>query len=393
MRILIAPDSFKGSLNSVGVAEAMAAGARRALLEAEIALLPLGDGGEGTLAALAVATGAETRTLTVRGPLGEPVQASYALFDAGQTAFVEMAEASGLSRVPLDRRDPLRATTYGTGELIAVALASGCKRLLIGIGGSATNDGGAGALVALGARFLDAAGRDLPPGGAALAHLHQIDLSHFRAPTDVEIVAACDVTNPLLGPEGASAIYGPQKGATAADIAALDTALARFADVAAAAVGRDERDTPGAGAAGGLGFGLLSFLGARLQRGIDLFLHAVEFDTRLSHADLVLSGEGRIDLQTVLYGKTLSALAALCRAAGVDFIAFAGGLNDDLAAVEDLDEQGYTALVPVTPRPMELAAAMAQAPALISAATERALRIYAAGLRRGDTTRFNGTGA
>jgi len=377
VRILIAPDSLKGSLASPEVAAAMAAGVRAALPDAEVVPLPVGDGGEGSLAALVAATGARTVTRRVTGPVGDPVEAAIALLPDGETAFIEMAQASGLSRVAPECRRVREATTYGTGELIAAALASGARRILIGIGGSATNDGGAGMLTALGARLLDADGRELPPGGAALLRLARIDLGGWRVPADREFIVACDVTNPLTGPEGASAIYGPQKGATPEDVALLDAALERFADVAAGLLGRDLRNTPGAGAAGGLGFALVAFLGARLERGVDLLLDAIRFDDHLAGAELVLTGEGRFDHQTLPFYKTIAGVARRCQRAGVPVIAIVGGI---LGEIGDYRAAGIVGIMPIVPRPMSLDEAMRDAALLTTDATRRALELYLAGM-------------
>jgi glycerate kinase len=376
MKIVVAPDSFKGSLTAVEAAAAMAEGVRRVFPDAEIVLLPVGDGGEGTADALVAATGGRLERRTVQGPLGEPVDAAFALLGGGETALVEMAAASGLNRVPEARRDPKVTTTYGTGELIGAALASGARRLIVAIGGSATNDGGAGAMAALGARFLDDAGQPLPPGGAALARLARIDLTGFRRPgPGVQVVIASDVTNPLCGPTGASAVYGPQKGATADDVRLLDAALAHYAAVVRRDVGRDIRDTPGAGAAGGLGAALLAFLDAEMRRGIHLVLEAIRFEERLRGADLVLSGEGRIDGQTAA-GKTLSGIGEACKRAGVPLLAFAGALADDLPDLEALGVSGVAAL---PSRPMSEAEAVANAGPLLTAAVTRALQLVALG--------------
>lgn len=379
MKIVVAPDSFKGSLKSPEVARAMAAGVRRALPDAAIVELPVGDGGEGTLDALVAATGGDFERHTVVGPLGEPVTARLGLLGDGETVFVEMAEASGLSLVPVSRRDPLRATTYGTGELIRAALKTGRKRLLIGIGGSATNDGGAGALQALGVRLLDGAGTELPPGGAALENLASLDCSGFQSPAGVEVMVACDVTNPLLGVEGASAIYGPQKGASPADISRLDRALAHFAVRVAQNLGKDWKEAPGAGAAGGLGFALLAFLGARLERGVSLVLNAVRIDDALEGADLVLTGEGRIDRQTTAYGKTLTGIGERARNAGVPVLALAGSLGEDLG---DYRSAGIGGVATVVPGPMALEAAMSGAAVLVEDASRRLVEVFEAGRRR-----------
>lgn len=376
LKIVIAPDSFKGSLKSPEVARAMAAGARAAVPDAEVVVLPVGDGGEGTLDALVTATRGSFKTHTVTGPLGEPVAARLGLLGDGETVFVEMAEASGLSLVPTAERDPHRATTYGTGELIRAAFATGRKRLLVGIGGSATNDGGAGALQALGIRLLDASGQDLPPGGAPLQHLASIELEGFRVPDGIDIVAACDVTNPLTGPEGASAIYGPQKGASPQDVAILDAALAHYAVISAAKLGKQWHDAPGAGAAGGLGFALLAFLGARLERGVQLVLDAVQFETQLEGADLVLTGEGRIDRQTTQYGKTLTGIGERAQRLGVPVLALAGSVSADLG---DYRKAGLCGVASVVPRPMTLEEAMRDGALLVEDASRRMVEVFVAG--------------
>jgi len=376
LKIVIAPDSFKGSLKSPEVAQAMAVGVRVAVPDAEIVILPVGDGGEGTLDALVTATGGAFETHRVSGPLGEPVTARLGLLGDGETVFVEMAEASGLSLLSAAERDPCRTSTYGTGELIRAALATGRKRLLIGIGGSATNDGGAGALQALGVRLLDAAGRELPAGGAALQQLSAIDLDGFRVPDGVEVVVACDVTNPLTGPEGASAIYGPQKGASPKDVTHLDAALAHYAVITTAKLGKEWKDSPGAGAAGGLGFALLAFLGARLERGVQLVLDVVQFDSHLDGADLVLTGEGRIDRQTTEYGKTLTGIGGRAQRAGVPVLALAGSVADDLG---DYRQAGICGVASVVSRPMTLEEAMRNGATLVKDASRRMVEVFVAG--------------
>ena len=384
MKIVIAPDSFKGSLKSPEVAAAMAAGAASAAPGAEIVQLPVGDGGEGTLDALVAATGGSFETHRVTGPLGEPVNARLGLLGDGETVFVEMAEASGLSLVPTAQRDPLRASTFGTGELIAAALRTGRKRLLIGIGGSATNDGGAGALQALGLSLRDEAGNELPPGGAALEQLASIDRSAFHFPSGVEVIVACDVTNPLIGPEGASAIYGPQKGATPELVERLDRALAHYADRSGQFLGRDWKDAPGAGAAGGLGFALLAFLGARLERGVALVLDAVRFDEQLTGADLVLTGEGRIDRQTTSYGKTLTGIGERALRAGVPVLALAGSVGTDLG---DYRAAGISGVGSVISRPLSLEEAMRDGRILVEEATRRMVEVFLAGRRTSEDER------
>ena len=279
MRVLVAPDSFKGSAAALAVAQAMARGVRAVFPEAEVLPVPIADGGEGTVEALVVATGGALREATVTGPLGQPVVARWGVLGDGETAVVEMAAASGLPLVPRERRDPRRTTTRGTGELMRAALDAGSRKLVVGIGGSATNDGGTGMARALGARFLGPDGAELPEGGAALARLDRVDLSGLDPRlAGAELLVACDVDNPLTGPRGASAVYGPQKGATPEMVRELDAALCRFAERAREATGRDVAGRPGAGAAGGLGAGLLFFTPARLRPGVEIVLEATGFE-------------------------------------------------------------------------------------------------------------------
>ncbi|TMJ93225.1 MAG: glycerate kinase, partial [Actinobacteria bacterium] len=320
------PQSFKGSADAVAVASAIARGVRRAWPEAEVEEVPLADGGEGTVRALVHATKGTTQLTRVHDPLGREIDAAWGIFGDGTTAIVEMAAASGLPLLRPEERDPRVTSTRGTGELILAAAQSGAHRIVIGIGGSATNDGGAGMARALGYRFFDREGRELPEGGAALARLQRIDGQTDPRLVRPAIDVACDVRNPLLGPEGASAVYGPQKGATPEIVRELDAALVRYADVLEAFVGRRIRDVPGAGAAGGLGAGLLAFLDARLVSGAELVLGAVGFAERLRGADLVITGEGRIDRQSG-YGKLTGAVAAAARRARVPVVAVAGGLG------------------------------------------------------------------
>lgn len=346
MKIIVAPDSFKGSLSAEAAAEAIAAGVRRAWPHAEIVLLPLADGGEGTAQALVTMTAGKIVHRNVTGPLGKPVQAAFGLLGpGGTTAVVEMAQAAGLHLVPPARRDPRLTTTFGVGELIHAALKQKVSRIIVGLGGSATNDGGAGAMQALGARFLDQSGRQLPPGGAALARLSRIDMDNFIFPIgQIEVLAASDVRNPLVGPDGASAVYGPQKGAGTAMVAELDDALAHYADVLRRDLGQDVALLPGAGAAGGLGAALAAFLGASFRPGIDVVLDAAGFEARAKDAAWVLTGEGRIDRQT-LSGKAISGLLTRCRVLGVPVAAFGGSV--DAAAEAELQEQGLTQAFPM----------------------------------------------
>lgn len=324
--VLIAADKFKGSLTAVQVAERVTAGLRRVVPDLSVAALPVADGGDGTVAA-AVAGGFERREVRVTGPLGTEVTAAYALREG--TAVVEMAEASGLQLLPDGVFAPLTATTYGTGELLRAALDAGAHTIVFGVGGSATTDGGAGMLAALGARFLDAEGSPVAPGGGPLRDLATADLSGLDPRlSSVSVVLASDVDNPLTGPKGAPAVYGPQKGATPEDVAALDAALAHYARVLAESVGpraAECADSPGAGAAGGIGYGALVGLGASFRPGIEVMLDVLGFAPALARATLVITGEGSLDEQT-LHGKAPAGVAAAARAAGVEVVAVCGRL-------------------------------------------------------------------
>jgi glycerate kinase len=374
-RIVVAPDKFKGSLSALEAAAAIERGLRRALPdEVELASVPMADGGEGTVDAF-LASGAERVVRTVRGPLGEPVEAAFAL--DGTTAIVEMAAASGLELLPETRRDVLRATTYGTGELFRAALDLGATRIVIGIGGSATNDGGAGMLQALGIRLIDGAGNELPPGGATLRGLAKIDLSGLDARAmRATIEVAADVDNPLCGPRGASAVFGPQKGASEADVRELDAALAHFADIGAGALGADWRNHPGAGAAGGLGFALLAFTAATLRPGVEIVAGLRGLSRALENAEAVFTGEGSIDEQT-LRGKTVDGVARLAHAAGaVTIIAFGGRVEPGVK--EALRARGVTAIA-IADAAMPRDEAMRDAGRLLAAAAERSAQLLSTG--------------
>src|SRR5438270_561252 len=325
-RVIVAPQSFKGSADAVAVASAIARGIRRAWPNAETIEMPLADGGEGTVRALVRASGGELRHARVHDPLLRDIDAEWGVLGDRTTAVVEMAAANGLPLLRDDERDPRITSTRGTGDLILAAAASGAHRIVIGIGGSATNDGGAGMARAFGYRFFDRGGSELPEGGAALARLSRIDGQTDPRLVRPAIDVACDVRNPLLGAEGASAVYGPQKGATPEMIRELDAALARYADVLEAFIGRRVRDVPGAGAAGGLGAGLLAFLDARLVSGAELVLGAVGFAKRIVGADLVITGEGRIDRQSG-FGKLTGAVVDAAHRANVPVAAVAGSLG------------------------------------------------------------------
>lgn len=372
MRVLIAPQSFKGSAEAVAVAAAIARGIRRAIPAARCDELPLADGGEGTVHALVGATGGTLHRSQVHDPLLREIDAEWGTLGDGTTAVIEMAAANGLPLLRDDERDPRITSTRGTGELIVAAAQSGATRIIVGIGGSATNDGGAGMARAFGYRFLDASGAELPEGGAALARLHRLDGQTDPRLARPVIDVACDVRNPLLGPEGASAIYGPQKGATPAMVAELDAALGRYADVVERFVGRNVRDVPGAGAAGGLGAGLIAFLDAQLRSGAELVLGAARFAERLGSADLVITGEGRIDAQSV-YGKLTQAVVDAATAAGVPVAIVAGGTGPGHEALRD---RGVGEIEISAPEGMPLAEAMARAEELIEAASERLARRF-----------------
>ena len=326
MRVLVAPDKFKGTMTAAEAAEAIAGGWRRADPKAEVVEVPLADGGEGTLDALVAALGGERHRMSVSGPLGDPVEAEYALVEApeGRLGVVEMARASGLQLLSESRRDPSRTTTLGTGELIRAACEQGARRVLVCIGGSATNDGGAGMAQALGIRLLDGQGRDVRPGGAALLDLARIDMSGLDPSVKTAgFLVATDVDNPLVGPHGASAVYGPQKGASPEDVDLLDRALRHFAAIVHRDLGLDVRDTPGAGAAGGLGGGLIAFLGAKLRPGVEVVMDAVHLRERLQSADLAVTGEGAFDEQS-LHGKAPAGVLRTAADLGVPAIVLCG---------------------------------------------------------------------
>jgi len=381
-RILICPNAFKGSLTAVAAAEAIRDGIRRAALDLlgdhaeEIVtdLLPLADGGDGTLATLVAATRGTIIPCRVRGPRGTEVDAAWGRLGGVRvgTAVIEMALASGLTLLHPSERDPRRTTTYGTGQLLQAALDAGCRAIVVGIGGSATNDGGAGMASALGARLLDAGGSDLEPGGASLADLATVDVSGLTFPHDATFIVASDVDNPLCGPTGASAVYGPQKGASPEVVRELDSALAHYARVLHSQLGKDVAEVPGSGAAGGLGAGLLAFCGARIQSGLDLAMDLTDFDQRLAGCNLVITGEGRVDSQTQR-GKVVAGVARRAHAAGVPVIALAGSLEE--GADRDLRAVGLTAGFCIVDRPSTLEEAMREAGPLLSSASERLLRL------------------
>ena len=365
MKIVIAMSAFKHSLSARAAAEAVARGLRRSELAADLVLLPIADGGNGTLDAF-LAGGGQRIAHTVRDPFGRPVEAAFGVRD--DLAVIEMALASGLELIAADELDPLRTSTYGTGELLRAALAAGARRLIVGMGGSATVDGGAGCLQALGVRLLDADGQDVPPGGGQLHLIRQIDASGLDPRWhEVEVIIASDVDNPTLGDEGAAAVFGPQKGATPVQIETLEANLRHFFTLVADQMGVDVRATPGGGAAGALSAGLMASLGGRIESGIDLIVDLLPFDQALAGADLLITGEGRMDEQT-LHGKGPVGIARRASQYGVPAVALVGGLEIDDALLHD---GGIWAALPIIPAPMPLATALAEADLLVEQAALR----------------------
>ena len=378
MKIVIAPDGFKGNLSALQVAQAIDKGIKRVVPDALTTLKPMADGGEGTVQAMVDATGGKVMTTEVTDPLGGRVSAHWGLLSDKVTGVIEMASASGLPLVPPEKRNPLLTTTYGTGELVLAALESGCRKLIIGIGGSATNDGGAGMAQALGARLLDSTGAELPSGGAALANLEHIDVTNLDSRlADCEVLIASDVSNPLCGAQGASAVYGPQKGATPEMVTQLDAALAHYADVIQRDLGIKVKDVSGAGAAGGLGAGLIVFLKAELIPGIDIVIQATNLVEHLKDADLVFTGEGRLDSQTAR-GKVPTGVAKRAKEFGLPVIAIAGEILDDYHIVY---EHGIDAVLSIAPGPISLSQSMAKAEGLTIDTAERAIRLFLCGKR------------
>ncbi|UNC92225.1 glycerate kinase family protein [Candidatus Contubernalis alkaliaceticus] len=372
MRIVLAPDSFKGSLTAAQAAENMAIGIKKVLPEAQIIKLPLSDGGEGLVDSLVGSMNGEIRRELVSGPLKVPVEAYWGVSEDGKTGVIEMAAASGLTLVPQEKRNPMFTTTYGTGELIKAALKYGCTKLIIGIGGSGTNDGGMGMAQALGVKFLDKERGTLGLGGGQLIKLDHIDISGLDPTLEkASILVACDVNNPLTGTQGASAVYGPQKGADGEMVNKLDNGLKHFAKIIRRDLGVEVEHVPGAGAAGGLGAGIMAFLKGQLTPGIDLVMDMVGLEKELAHCDLVLTGEGRLDAQSV-FGKVPVGVARRGRKFGVPVIALAGSIA---AGAETLHREGITAYFCIIDAPISLTEAKERAAENIQRTTMEIMRL------------------
>lgn len=380
MKIVIAPDSFKGCLNAFTVAQAMSRGVQKVYPDSEIALIPMADGGEGTVEAVLSAVPGERVKVQTTDPLGRPLEAVYGLIDGGSAAVIEMAAASGLPLLSEGEKNPRLTTTYGTGLLIKDALERGVKKILLGIGGSATNDGGAGLASALGVRLLDKQGQELPPGGAALAELAKIDMSELNPLlAKVKIEVACDVQNPLCGPQGASAVYGPQKGAQPGDIHDLDRALRNLGKHLSAITGCDLLELPGGGAAGGVGAGSVGFLGAQLRPGSEIILEVSQAENKIKAADLVLTGEGRTDFQTA-YGKVPVGVAALARKYHVPVLVISGSVE---GSPDALSEHGISTCFSVSEGPVTLEEAFIKAEQQLERAVWRILSVWQLGRESG----------
>ena len=374
-KILLVPDSFKGTLSSRQVCQVMAGQLRRFFPQAQVKSIPVADGGEGSVEAFLAAAGGERRTRTVTGPFGEPVEAFYGVLGDGRTAVIEMAACAGLPLAE-GRLNPERATTYGVGELLLAAKEAGCTKAILGLGGSCTNDGGVGAAAALGAKFTRADGAAFIPTGGTLGEIAALDVSPVaQALQGMELTAMCDIDNPLYGEAGAAAVFAPQKGADAAMVARLDAGLRHLGQVAARCLGRDFSHLPGAGAAGGLGFGMAAFCGAQLRMGIDAVLDAVGFDSLLPGTDMVFTGEGKIDSQSAR-GKVVSGVAARCRKAGVPVVAVVGQIGQGF---EEMYQQGLTAVFSINRAAQPFAESRFHAGENLALTMENIARLLAAG--------------
>ena len=377
MKILVAPQEFKGSISALSASEAAKNGILRVFPEAEVVLCPVADGGDGTLETLVEVSGGEVRTCSVQNPIGETIQAQWGAMGDGVTAVIEMARTSGLALLSLDERDPLNASTYGLGQAISEALNEGFRKFIVGIGGSATNDAGAGMAQALGANLLDARGNTISFGGAALSSLQTVDISNMDSRIkESKFLVACDVSNPLTGEEGASAVYGPQKGATPEMVQRLDDALSNFATVVKKDLKKDVSEMSGAGAAGGLGAGMMAFMGAELKAGVDIVLDTVNLRDKLSSVDLVITGEGGMDFQTI-YNKAPIGVARIASEHNIPTIAIAGLLGSNFKIVH---EHGIRAATSIVNGPITLEEASDRAFELISDSVEESLRFISVGM-------------
>lgn len=377
MKILVAPQEFKGSISALSASEAAKNGILRVFPEAEVVLCPVADGGDGTLETLVEVSGGEVRTCSVQNPIGETIQAQWGAMGDGVTAVIEMARTSGLALLSLDERDPLNASTYGLGQAISEALNEGFRKFIVGIGGSATNDAGAGMAQALGANLLDARGNTISFGGAALSSLQTVDISNMDSRIkESKFLVACDVSNPLTGEEGASAVYGPQKGATPEMVQRLDDALSNFATVVKKDLKKDVAEMSGAGAAGGLGAGMMAFMDAELKAGVDIVLDTVNLRDKLSSVDLVITGEGGMDFQTI-YNKAPIGVARIASEHNIPTIAIAGLLGSNFKIVH---EHGIRAATSIVNGPITLEEASDRAFELISDSVEESLRFISVGM-------------
>ncbi|HEC44270.1 MAG TPA: glycerate kinase [Bacteroides sp.] len=376
MKILIAPDSFKNALSALDVAHSLEKGILRSIPEAETRIVPMADGGEGTVESLIDATGGKRVNIRVKDPLSRDVESSFGITGDGSTAVIEMAAASGIQLIKPEEKDPWNTTTYGTGELIKAALDSGCRTILLGIGGSATNDCGSGMATALGVKFMDKNGNPVNQGGGALAEVERIDMGRLDPRiAESTILVACDVTNPLTGPQGASCVYGPQKGADDSMVKKLDENLSTFARVIKNQLGKEVGDIPGAGAAGGLGAGLIAFLDAKLVEGVPAIAERIGLEDDIKWADLVITGEGGMDFQTQ-YGKTPYGVAQIARKYNKPVIAVAGTIGEGADVLYDM---GISAMYSILESPMSLNEAIAKTPLLLETAGERIGRILLIG--------------
>ncbi|AJA49028.1 glycerate kinase [Clostridium pasteurianum DSM 525 = ATCC 6013] len=375
MKIVIAPDSYKGSLSALEVANNIEKGIRRIFNNLTIEKIPMADGGEGTVQSLVDSTNGKIVNVIVKGPLGKDVTAFYGILGDAKTAIIEMAAASGLPLIPKEEKNPLITTSYGTGQLIKDALDKDCKNIIIGLGGSATNDGGVGAAKALGVKFLDKEGNNIGEGGGAVGKLNSIDISNIDPRIkDCNITAACDVDNPLCGPKGASHVFGPQKGADSSMIEFLDKNLSHYAEIIKRDLSIDIINTPGAGAAGGLGAGIMAFLNASMKRGIDIVIELTDLEQKIKDADLVFTGEGMIDFQTA-FGKAPFGVAKIAKKYDIPVIAIAGGIGKD---AETLYLKGFDSIFSIVDGPMTLDNAIENSSILIERTAERIARVFKA---------------